>query len=153
MPINRIESGVPPSKYNHILLEETQTGNISAGSGENTVFTPPAGKLWQVLNMYLMAQPPSGASSGIHSYTLIVGNINILSGGSVFGSLVNWNSSCWEAADSFQYPDTAVAAQNALTSTHIIKENPLTVRYFNNANEIQTQSRYIYLSILETPLI
>ena len=153
MTIKRTESGISPAKYKHIIEEITESGTILSIGTDNTVLTPPAGKLWEILNMYLMASDPIGATSGTHSFTLLVGNINVLRGKSIFSSDLKWDYSVWALADSEQIPSSDAAAQNALTSVKLTQETPLTVRYFNGTDVSQILGRYIRFSILESPLI
>lgn len=151
--IRRMESGIAPAKFRHEIIAHTLTGNVLSLGTENTVITPPAGVMYQILNMYFLASDPIGSASGTHSLTLMSGDINILNGSSVFGSDLKWDYSRWETADSAQRPATDRAAQAALNNTHFVKESPLTLRYFNGTDVSNILSRYIKLSILETPLI
>ena len=153
MPINRIESGVPPAKSTQLVKYYTLSATLPASSTEHTVITPPAGKLWQIINMRLIASNPVGASSGNHVYTLSVGQINVLAGDSNFGEQIIWDYTRWDKADKSQKPDTDVAAQNALASIRVIKETPLTVTYSNFTDVSQGSMRHFQFSILETPII
>ena len=153
MPINRIESGVPPSKSTHLIKQYTLSAVLGASATEHTYITPPPGKLWQIINMRLIASNPVGATSGNHVYTLRVGQINILAGDSNFGSMLKWDYTHWESADKSQKPNTDIAAQTALISTHIVKITPLEIIYSNFTDAAQGSMRHIYFSILETPII
>ena len=152
--IHRIEGGVPPTTNKHVTRYITEGDNVSSMASDMTYITPPVGKVWQILNMFLMSMAPLGAASGKHFFSLdIGGTMNILKGESVFGSNLRWDYSQWDLADSEQKPSEVVAAQNALTNTHIITESPLNVLYKNTTDVTQTLPRYLFFSILETPLI
>ena len=152
--INRIEGGVPPTTSKHITQDITESDSISSMGFDWTYITPPAGKVWRILNMYLVAAAPFGASSGTHNFSLGIGGaMNILMGASIFSSNVRWDYSQWDVADSEQKPSDIVAAQRSLTNTYIIKEDPLRVTYTNFTDVTQASMRRLFFSILETPLI
>ena len=157
MPITRIEGGVPPSKAKYSYDDYILSGSLTPGHSDVTTICPPAGKRWQIKNMVLYAPAVIGATSGVHSFTLnLVGislDIGILHGASVFGSTLKWDYSRWDVADSSQKPNTDVAAQNALSSTHIVPENPFEIHYNNATDATQTLTRIISLYVLESPLI
>lgn len=152
--INRIENGVPPTTNKHVTRYITEGDSVSSMASDMTYIIPPVGKVWQILNMFLLTVAPLGAATGTHYFSLgLAGTMNILKGESVFGSNLRWDYSQWDLADSEQKPSDVVAAQNALSNTHIITEGPLNVLYRNNTDVTQTLPRYLFFSILETPLI
>lgn len=153
MPINRTENGVPPAKFIPIVKYITKNTTIASMAYETVELSPPAGKSWRVLNMYLFASKPTGATVGAHAFSLILGDINVLYGESVFNSDLKWDYSRWDLADSVQKPDTDIASQQALISTYFTKKTPLYVKQFNNTDVPQTRIRYILMSMIESPLI
>lgn len=153
MPINRIEDGVPPTESTYKLYTILESANIPPFTPEDTYISPPTGKLWKILNVFLYCRNPLGAAFGVHSYTLTSGEINIMLGESVFGSNLLWDYCGWETADSKQKPDTNIGAQYALNNIYLTDDNQLTVRYINNTDATQVEARDIRISVKETTLI
>lgn len=152
--ITRIEDGLPASKANYKTYSKYESATVPIFSFENTLVTPPAGKLWKILNMMLFVEAlPLAASAGEHSFTLFSKDIPILYGASVYDSDLVWRYSMWEIAGFSQKPASNEAALIALDSIHLTTTNYLTVKYINNTNEPQVYQRIIRLSVIETPLI
>lgn len=151
--ITRIEDGVPPSKSTYKLHTVLDPANVLPFTSEDTYISPPIGKLWRILNMFLYCRNPLGATFGEHSYTLRSGDINIILGESVFGSNILWDYMGWQLADSRQEPDSNIGAQYALDNIHLTPDNQLRIRYINNTDSTQVEARDIRLSVLETTLI
>ena len=123
MPINRIEDGVPPAKYTYITKSIIESDTVLAGQVDDTIITPPAGKLWQILNMRLTGHNLVfvGATSGYHRFKFIVGGVNTLYGKSSYDSALLWDWSRWFLANLEQQPTTETASLMALTNINIIK--------------------------------
>lgn len=153
MTIIHLEDGVPPAKSRLVRVGGVQTGNIAAGNYETYDFTPPKGKLWEVIFGYLYVKKPNGAASGTHTFAVMLKDLQVMSGKSVFGSSIEWNSSMWVVADSAQQPSTEGGAQSALY--HLVSDhnNHIRIDYYNDTNVSQTWARYIYLYVKETPII
>lgn len=153
MPINRIEDGIAPIKNKFFIICKDITGTAPPFTEDNILIAPPAGKLWRILNMYFHVAEPPGATWGTHYMRLLTGNLKVLSGESLFGSVIYWDYGCWNVADDEQLPNSDVAAQNALSAIYITKELPLTVRYYNKTDVDQTNTRYVCFSFIETSIL
>lgn len=157
MPINRIEDGVPPTKNSYIEVLIGRSNTVAPANIDDMEIKPPAGKLWQITNMYLLSAAPPGASGGSHTFTFRpgnpAGNLAALQGGSVFNQNIEWNYSHWDNADHVKKPNTDIAAQRALMNILITADKPLIIRYVNATDAAQTNVRQLELSILETSLI
>lgn len=152
--ITRMEDGVPPSKAAYDRIELFETANVPIFSNVEVDIAPSAGKLWKISDMLLFVEHlPLGASGGEHALTLYSHTTPLLYGASVYGSDLIWRYSMWDIANYSKKPTSDEAALIALGNIYMTKENPLTVRYNNNTDAIQTNPRQIRLSVIETPLI
>ena len=153
MPINRIENGVSPTTSTYKLHTILETANVNPFSYEDTYISPPIGKLWKILNMFLYCRNPLGATFGEHTYVIKSGTINIVMGESVFGSNLLWDYCGWEIANSSQKPGASIDAQYALNNIYLTNDNKLTIKYINNTDATQVEARDIRVSVKETTLI
>ena len=155
MPILHSEDGVPPSKIRVVEVGVTSTDAVPSGTSKIEEFTPPAGYIWEISRMFLLALPPTGAASGTHQFSVYTGGgIGIgIHGKSVFGSKVSWNYSVWDVADSLKIPSSEEATLLALQSILCDQNTPLKVYYSNDTNVDQTIERTIVISVKETPII
>lgn len=153
MPISRIESGVAPAKSKLRLVGDIYTTTINSGLFELNTYTPPIGKIWEITQLYLKANPLPGGASGTHNFKLKTGAGYGLTGVSIFSSELVWDYNMWVVADSYQRPSTETASVLALRSLVYDNDNPLKIDYYNNTDVNQTVQRLIFAQVKETPII
>ena len=153
MPIIHLEDGIPPSKSRLITTGGDYPDDIASYGSIIKTYTPPVGKIWEVVNMQLHANAPPGAILGDHSFTLDVGAYYSMFGKSVYGSNLSWVANMWIIADSLQYPASEVSALLACQNLIADGNNPLVVTYNNSTNVIQTNTVTITFIVKETPVI
>jgi len=85
---------------------QDQTTSLASGISEVIILTPPTGKLWKFISMYLNANPPPGATSGTHSFWLYNPDetTEALHGRSTYGSILQFNYGYWFIANSLARP-------------------------------------------------
>jgi len=153
MPIHRIESGVAPMRGRLKVVGGVETGNTVPGGHSDYILTPPTGKIWKVITVYLQVDAPPLAASGTHMFKVLLQNAAIISGQSNYGADLRFDTSVWETADSLQRPSTEIAAITALKGMIVNTENVITVYYKNATNVVSTGSRYMFFHIIELPEI
>jgi len=153
MPIIRSESGIAPAKAKLIVLKEYITTSVDPSSHHYVTFTPPIGKMWQVVNMLLRKEADIGATSGTHSLILrVAGNVQMI-GVSLYYAKVEWDQNMWTSATFSQSPITESGAIMALQNIVFDHNNPLIVDYYNGTNAVSGVDGKVYVSVLETSII
>lgn len=152
MPIERIESGVAPAKARLVAQELSDTTDVAATNSLQQVFTPPKGRLWEIVGMYLNTGAPPGAASGVHEFVLRTGDISLITGRSVFGSAITWNHSHWQVADSAKLPADAVTTLLAIINTAFSNDEPIKIDYTNGTDVNASGTRTLRFYIKETPI-
>jgi len=134
-------------KYN----ETINTGSLSAGATESCNITPPSGKGWRYITMYLNALAPPGASSGTHEFVIWSpgGKFGLLRGVSTYTNRLRFDLSYWKDANSSKEPPDEANLGIALSTQVWDNSYPFKVTYTNGTDVSQTNSRTYRLTALE----
>lgn len=134
--LGAVESG---ASVTVVSLNLDQPGPVPAGDTLLLDIFAPAGWVYEVNSMWLIAYPPVGATSGTHYMGLEPGeNYSITRGQSVFGTRVKWDMSHWLIADVENLPPDHAAAILAVTSMVFSETFSGRIRYYNATDAAQT---------------
>jgi len=134
-------------KYN----ESSITTSLPSGGYEMWTITPPSGKGWRYISLYVGVSAPPGATSGTHEFTSWSpgGKVGILRGISHYYTRLRFDLSYWRDADAVKEPpDEAnlgiVLSSQVWDSTYFFR-----VTYANATDVSQTNTRLYRLTALE----
>jgi len=120
-----------------------QTSSLAAGASETITYTPPAGKLWRFIFLYLSAPAPAGASSGTHDFVLRSprGYRPVMMGRSTYATDLYFDYNYWRIADDVIHPSDQANLGIALSRLVYDNSHPVVMVYTNNTNVAQTGVR------------
>lgn len=124
-----------------LILNNDQTATVASGSNETVTITPPTGKLYHLIGMWLNASAPSGATTGTHAFNLATGSVDLMYGASVYSSSCTFDWSYWYVADSAKRPPGDDAPAILMGKLTFDNSNPLSIRYINSTDVDQTSTR------------
>ena len=153
MTIFHTESGIAPLKSKLIQEVLSDTADVAAFDALERSFTPPAGYIWNIIAMDLLAGAIPGATAGSHEFSVKTGDIVLITGSSVFGSTVAWGNSHWQNADSAKLPPESNTTLMALLNATFSNNNPIKIEYVNGTDAIASGTRTIKLYIIERSII
>ncbi len=130
-------------------LFRTQTGNVSPGSSVSTEIYAPTGYIYEILFLRLQCSPPSGASTGTHSFFVSDTSYlsGILEGESTYDTELRYEYGYWMSANSYQYPTQEISQVMVLKGIYVDADTGLRIRYKNDTDVTQTNNRGIILCV------
>lgn len=132
------------------IVHETRTPTDIIPPGfEVVIFTPPEGKIWEMLSCNFAASAIPGATIGTHEFEVIVSNMGYLLGSSGYNKDLAYGAGEWELATVFALPSDKVSQLEILKTIKIDADKPLTIRYDNSTNANQTIPRILRFSFKE----
>lgn len=142
MPINHIESGVLPLRTGRIVSREFNDDDVVlASNSKSQLVTPPPGHKWTLIGLYLFAPEVILTTSGDHSFSVQIGDVNLIKGVGLFNSDILWDHSHWEDVDS-HLPLDDVASLTSLLNSEFSNEYPLNILYHNGTDAATQPARY-----------
>lgn len=133
---------------------ETRTGTVNSGGGyDDYVVTADEGEVWRLVGIQLHVLAPSGATSGNHSFQVVVrpdGSSWLLKLylESAYGdNCTLYYNYAFSATNRAEPPD-AVSQTLTIKSIYIGGDADMLIRYANNTNADQTNPRYIRLQFV-----
>lgn len=143
---------VKKANYTTRLIDLSESTTVAHAPTTRTVsLTPPAGKIWEIIDIYYMAAAPIGASSGDHRISIRyqgVGEVKCYCE-SVFGSFVSMR---WCAFyGNSEIPSTAQTQLDLMTLGILIASNnvPLDFEYYNTTDVDKTGTRTLEIVVKE----
>lgn len=130
-------------------ITQNQSGDLAAGGGEITEIYAPTGAVYQVTNAFLRGKAIGSATSGRHEIIVKSAGSNVMVGGSVYNSVVEWDQGYWSTADERQYPPNEVVALQLMHNLRATENRPLGIVYKNNTDATQTQERSVSFDVIE----
>jgi len=126
-----------------------QTSTVSPSDRQKTTITAPSGTLLSITAIRLIAPPPGGATSGDHAFLIDGPNatIRFLLAGDSHDKFLVLSSNGSGAAR--QTPADPVVFQRQIQSLTLDDTNGVVVKYDNNTDASQSQTREIELIGLE----
>ena len=143
-----------PANYNPharkvLSLDLSATTTVLAGQTEDISVTPPTGKIYNLISAYLRCSPPTGATSGKHRFEIF--SMNIAGVGiyaeSDYATEVKVANNCIKTANVDKMPDTTGDISGAFRTIFGTNSNPFTIKYYNNTDADQSNTRYIRLIV------
>jgi len=126
-------------------VDASVSGNVAVGGSEDTLITAPVGWIYRVRALRLRALPPAGATGGTHTVFVMVTvgalSFSLLRGESGFAKDVFFSVNSWVKATLGAQPPGAAAQLAAVGQILINDSEPLVIRYTNNTDAIQTNTR------------
>lgn len=130
---------------------EAPASQINAGGSEQYTFYPPAGTIGKLTNLWLSANAPAGAASGIHQMVATPqGGPNVLIGESTYAAGVSYLSGAWNTNSAQTPPAAAGADQSWPIGNRLIVDSThgLNLSYTNNTNVATTETRNYMATML-----
>jgi hypothetical protein len=141
-------TGIPRARK-FSTIDATSTTTVLAGAVETILITPPAGKVYQLLQARLKVAAPTGASSGSHKIEIRSidqesTHIDIVSDytGDIF-----FRSSHIVSATKYYLPSDDAALLHALTLVYSTNSLPIAIWYVNATDVDQTNKREVMLAV------
>lgn len=129
-----------------------QTGSVSKGTEEVVELYAPAGSVYEVFNLLLVASADADAAAGNHVFEAAPMNgRNALRGGSNFDTDLDFRAGVFLTADdaSATFPQNATSQTMMMQALRATENNPLVFRYENNLDVAQENQRNIEMQVEE----
>lgn len=149
MGVVHIEDGIAPLKSQLVRHTLSDSDVVSAGFLKTRTYTPPRGYTWKILTMYLDAPVIPSSTTGSHEFNLYTDSFAFFKGGSTYNTILLWQYSHWESANSNQSPPESDTALMALQNSMFSQEVPLYVKYRNNTDRSTSGTRSIRFTFLQ----
>jgi len=122
-----------------IYSENHYTAQVNSGSSFDCTIQPPIGQLYELSNVYLKADAPTGAGSGTHKITFIPNQVGYghMIGISGFGAAIELKNIGWTSATSSATPTNSIDQISILNRFIATNQNTLVIRY-NNDTDVNT---------------
>lgn len=133
-----------------VEISADQTTSLASASSEVTEVYAPAGSVYNLQALQVQVDADGTATSGTHTFVVRpLDAFGVLYGESNYNTEVRYQFGYWYTADVEANPTTE-AAQEAIQSRLKATENsPLVVRYDNDTNAAQDNTRLITLIVDE----
>jgi len=126
--------------------EVTKTATVASGGGSETVdIKPPAGEIWDIVQLFFKALAPGG-TAGNHELwvkTLRKGTVLIehLFGKSAYDTQLLYADGYWRTANTASRPTTEVGQMKQMSIPIATNDQPVRFKYQNDADSDQTNDR------------
>jgi hypothetical protein len=127
---------------------------VAAAASELTEVYAPNGAIWSVVGAKIKVDPDSDATTGIHEFRIrpAGGKMSFLLGRSNYDTLLEFNYLNWNSADTISLPAGGAAQGQAIRQLRASEDKPIKIRYKNDTDATQENSRTINLLVEESTL-
>jgi len=134
------------------FIDQSITSTVSAGGAQTVTVDALAQRFLEVVNIRLEAQPPTGATTGNHSFDVASENlaIGVISGTASHDQPLTFNFNYWEDADLEERPSSAAAQAEAVNNLVADDEDGIDISYINGTDGDQDANITIALMVKET---
>ena len=124
-------------------VDVSQTASIAANSSETIIVRAPAGYIYEVVTGVFVANPPGGATTGVHEIVIDSENLGIglTYGESAYSDGVEYVYGKWLYATSSVEPATDIAQLFAIRGVRVDSLNGLEIYYYNGTDGTQSAER------------
>jgi len=141
------QSGLPPDVrtrpyISFQVIQQSNSSTIKPNGYEDFELYAPAGYIYEVVNAYLKVSPPSGATSGYHSFEVSgLGSVKATYASANNTGILKFVYSHWKGANKESYPteEQLLAMQSCVSD----ENNPIRVRYSNYTDVNQDKTRTV----------
>jgi len=145
------QTGLPPDVrtrpyISFQVIQQSNSSTIEPNGYQDFELYAPAGYIYELENAYLNVSPPSGATSGYHSFEVTgLGSIKTTYGSATYTGILKFAYSYWEYANKESHPtDRQLSAIRSCVSD---ENNPIRVRYSNYTDANQDKTRTVQFMI------
>lgn len=125
-------------------VDKDQSGDVGQGNTEVVDIFAPSGSLYKVSSMFLKAPADADWTSGSHDFRVIsTQGQKVMLGKSTYQDRLEWNFSNWIKATSSKTPSDNAATLMALHNVKATESESIRVKYNNNADAAQENTRNI----------
>lgn len=130
----------------------TNTSNLAAGVSESVDIYSPQDTIWRVRGAKLNVNNDADATTGSHQITVLSFGVAMLQGRSNYTNRVTLNKMEWESASQSSRPNSAAAVGQSIRSLRCDFDSALSIRYTNDMDVAQENSRDYNIVIEEASL-
>jgi len=133
--------GLIPKKLKMVYKNVDQTTTVASGTSEIVTITPPTGRIWRLMGIWIHVDPPPGATSGTHTFGISAQYMGLSHADWPYTSKAGFFKYYWRYSPSAQEPPTNDLVLHGLFRMIFTKENWFKFGYINNTDADQTNAR------------
>jgi len=132
-------------------IQTDQSATVAQSDSQTTTITAPSGTILSVVGIRLLVQPPSGASSGRHNFTLSgpLQNVRYITATSEATDRILVSEGTIRTATRRASPTDGAAQSAQIRSATADDTNAIDITYSNTTDADQTNTRFIRVLAVE----